>query len=287
MNFVILKLAYREFEPGALGLVRFLAMVPLMFLVAKVMGQQATIAPGDKGRLWLGGFLASGLYMVLFLEGTQRVTAAQGAIMLATAPLWISFFAILARQEQFRWSLVMGLVVAYAGVGMVILGGGRDLGGSPLGIALTLSSAMVWGLSVVFMNPLLQGAPAVGVFAKALPPAGWIMVPYGAYSVFHTDFGGISGTGWFALAYLVLVAGLASFVLYYVGVQAVGPAQAGMTQYIVPVVTAVGQFFVLGISMTPLQIMGIFVVLGGVALARHFAVKRLAGAQAQDDAGTG
>lgn len=288
MNFVVLKLAYAEFEPATLALLRFLCMLPLLFLVARLMRSEVKVPREQWGRFALGGFLSSGVYMVLFMEGTSRVSPAQGAIMLATAPIWIGLFAILTRQEHFRWPLVWGLLAAYAGVTLVVLGDGKELGGSWLGITMTLGSAVVWAVSVIIMNPLLTERPAVGVFAKALPAAGLVLVPYGIQSMVSMDYSTVTPTGWFALSYLVLVAGVAAFVVYYIGVQAVGPAQAGMMQYIVPVVTVIGQFVVFGMALTWLQALGVAIVLFGVMMANRARQKeQKAKALAQAEEGIG
>lgn len=269
MNFVVLQLAYRDFEPSALGLIRFLVMTPLMFLTAFAMKAIPKLKRNEWPRVLFAGFMSSGAYMVVFLEGTSRVTASQGAIMLATAPIWIGILALLTKQDKFRWPLVWGVLVAYVGVAMVVLGGDSKAGGSLVGILLCVSAAVVWATSIIALGPVLKEHNPVGVFALSMPIAAVVMVPFGAQSLAHTDFSRVTPTGWFALAYLVFVAGTACFVMYYTAVRAVGPTQAGMIQYIVPVVTAVAQFFVLGSALTVLQILGIAVVLVGVMLARR------------------
>lgn len=268
MNFVVLQLAYREFPPAVLGLIRFVVMVPLMFLAVKVLRQQAQVSRNETFRLWLAGFLSSGVYMILFLEGSSRVSPAQGSIMMSTVPIWVGVLAIISRQEQFRLGVFLGLVVAYVGVAMVVLFGKSDLKGSTLGIVLVLASAVVWAVSVIVLNPVLKDRPAMGVFALSFPFAGLALVPYGIVPVLRMDYSGVTAVGVFSLMYLILIAGITGFVLYYVAVKDVGPSQAAVIQYIVPVVATIGQFFVLHQSIHPLQGVGMAVVLGGVLLAK-------------------
>ena len=206
--------------------------------------------------------------MVLFVEGMARVGAAQGAILLATAPIWISLFAILAKQEVLRWQLGAGLLVAYAGVATVVSTGSKS-GDAPIaGIALVLASAVVWSISVVMMKPLLNGRPALGVFSATFPGGAIVLVPYGLKDLVTMDYSTVSWVGWASMAYLTLMAGVGAFAAYYIAVRDIGPARTGMAQYFIPVVAAFGAWILRGETILLLQWIGIAVVIGGVALAR-------------------
>lgn len=268
-NFVVLRVAYDNFTPGGMGIIRFLLMVPMMFLVAKLFKQSVKIPKEALWKVWLSGLLSSGIYMVVFLEGSSRVSPAQGAIIMATVPIWISFLAILMRQEKFKWGVLIALAIAYLGVNLVLTGGGNEMSGSMIGSLLVLLSAVIWAVSILVVNPLLSDLPAYGTYAVALPAAGLALIPYGIGPVTQIDFSQVSVWGWLAMAYLVFVSGIASFVMYFVAVKSVGPSQASMIQYLVPVVAATSQWLVLGQPLHGIQILGIAIVLSGVVLVKR------------------
>jgi len=205
--------------------------------------------------------------MVLFLEGMQRTSAAQGAITLSTAPIFIGIFSVLARQERFRLTLLIGSMIAFAGVAVVVVAGGGQVEGSLLGTGLVLASAIVWAYSVIVVRPLLAGMHAISAFTLTFPGAAIALIPYGAKAVAETKWGEISFVGWIALGYLVLVAGVLAFVAYYRGVADVGPNATSMTQFFIPPTAALGAWLLLGQPMTVGQAIGLAIVIGGVVYA--------------------
>lgn len=275
-NFVAIKYAFEEWPVPAATLFRYLIMWPMMAALAWATGQQVRLAREERGTFWFAGFLGSGVYMVLFLEGMSRVGAAQGAVCLATVPLWVGLFAVLKGQERFRWSLLVGTVVAYVGVATVVLAGSGPRHWTPLGIGLVLASALVWAGSVVLMTPLVAGRPALGVFSATFPGAAVVLVPYGAGSLMAMDFGALTWVGWVAMAYLVFLAGTGAFVAYYTGLRDVGPTGAALSQYFVPIVAAGAAWGLRGEAMNWAQGAGILVAVGGVALARGWGMPRSA-----------
>ncbi len=267
LNFVVIKVALEELSVNALMVLRYLGMAPFLYFYARIVRQTYTPSKGDWPKFLLAGFLGSGVYMILFLEGMARVGAAQGAVCLATAPLWVSVFAVILGQESARWTLFLGGALAYAGVSGVILLGSGPAYWTPLGLALTLLSAVVWAVSVVMMKPLLGGRPSVGVFLATYPGAALALLPYGFMDVVRLDYGSISWTTWGGLIYLILVAGVAAFTAYYYGVREVGPARTSMTAYFVPIAAAISAWLLLGDRFSGGQMISVLVVLGGVALA--------------------
>jgi drug/metabolite transporter (DMT)-like permease len=60
------------------------------------------------------------------------------------------------------------------------------------------------------------------------------------------------------------------FVLFYRGIHEVGPAEAASWMYFVPPLTALFQWIFTGTALAPIQFVGLFVVLIGIATVQHF-----------------
>lgn len=246
---------------------RYLLMVPFIWALAKATKQTFQVPKGQRWRFWGVGFLSTGLYMVLFLEGMERVGAAQGAVCLATAPLWVSLFATMIGEERARWQLYVGGLISYGGVAAVILFGSGAKHWTPEGVMLVLASAIVWATSVVLMKPLLKDRPAVGVYLGTYAGAALVVIPYGGMAALNFDYSRISWVGWSTLAYLTVIAGAGAFGAYYIAVREVGSAKASMAGYFVPILAAFTAWMFRGESLNLWQTLGIGVVLLGVSLA--------------------
>ncbi|MBX3115199.1 MAG: DMT family transporter [Fimbriimonadaceae bacterium] len=267
-NFIIIKYSLSEWPVQVLMVLRYIAMIPFMWGFAKLAKQTFQVPRELRWRFWWVGFLSTGLYMVLFLEGMQRVGAAQGAICLATAPLWVSLFATLNGEERARWQLYVGGLISYLGVAAVILFGTGAKHWTPEGVMLVLGSAIVWAVSVVLMKPILKDRPAMGVYLGTYAGAALILLPYGGMAVLNFDYSQISWVGWSGLAYLTIVAGAGAFCAYYIAVREVGSSSASRIGFFVPIVAAFTAWAFRGESLNVWQSIGIAVVLLGVWLAQ-------------------
>lgn len=269
LNFVAMKFVLAEWTPKTTMLLRYLAMVPLLYALCAVVRQTAKIPKGMVLRYLLAGFVHSGLYMVLFVEGMDHIGPAQGAVCLVTAPIWIVLLNTLFGHEKTSPGVYVAMVVAYFGVAAVILGGEQGVSWTAIGVTLILASAVLWAVGVVLMRPLLQGQPALGVLTASMPGAAFVLVPYAALDLANTDFSKVTPLGWGSMAYLIVLAGVVGFGAYFYAVEKLGPGRVAASQYFVPVVAAIGGWAIMGKALNAVQIAGIAVVLAAVALAQR------------------
>jgi drug/metabolite transporter (DMT)-like permease len=267
VNFSVFKEVLREMEPSVAALVRFVVMIAVITVSCWVLRIPLRYPSGQLWRFAFAGFLANGLYMAVFVEGMRTAGATQGAIVLATAPIWIALFAILGRQESFSWRLLTGGVVAFVGAVTTIVAGGGAVGGSMVGALLVLVSAVIWAWSVVLMRPLvIEGSP-YAVFALTLPWGAIALVPFGASATLRTDWSSVGPWGWWGLAYLVLFAGIGAFAAYYRALADVGPTKTGMTQFFIAPTAALFEWLVFGGPFVPMQAVGMAIVICGTLVA--------------------
>lgn len=268
-NFVSIKVLYAVgFSPASLGLGRYLLMAMALAGVCRLYREPLKPAERADWRpiLWLG-FLSMGLYMVLFLEGMQRTTPAEGAIVLATIPILTALMSAAFGMERLTLGAFLGASVAFAGVAMVALGGAAETHGSLLGNGLVLSSAFVWAFAATRMKPLLAKYSPVRLLTLSMPGAFPILLPYGLLPLLATPIGSMGAVGWLNIAQVVLGSGVIAFLGFYAGVRQVGPAGATLYQFLVPPLAAFFAFVLLGQTLAPMQWVGFAVVLAGVISA--------------------
>ncbi|MBS1714357.1 MAG: DMT family transporter [Armatimonadetes bacterium] len=267
LNFSVIKIAYRDVAPAAVGLTRYVLMAPLLVAWCLAAKQSLKYPPGLFWRLNIAGFVGSGAYMVLFLEGMKTAPAAIGAIALATAPIMATGLSVALKQERFTWRLVLGSLIGFFGVALCVLGGEQRPGGELTGALLVVGSAALWALSIVLYRPLLGKVEPLRTLTLSFPGALVALLPYGWAATAATDWTRVTGKGFGALAYLVVVAGVAAFAAYYRALKDVGPARTSLAQYFVPPTAAVFAVFVLHEKIDWHELVGLAVVICGVATA--------------------
>ena len=266
-NYVALKIAYREMAVPTMSLTRFLLTWAAMALVCLARRESLRYPKGDALRLLLLGFLGNGVYMVLFLEGMARTSAAEGAIIVNSAPVFTILAAALYGYERMHAATAVGAVVALAGVAMVALGGKASVDGDLVGGALILAAAVVWGWCAILTRPLVERYAPFRVLTLSMAGAAVVIVPYGFSATVAAPWGHYSTATYLATCHVGLLSGAVGFSLFYAGIRRVGPIGAILYQYAVPIAAAVFAWMLLGDKLGWIQLGGTLVVFAGVGLA--------------------
>jgi drug/metabolite transporter (DMT)-like permease len=274
-NFVALKVLYVEMPPSAASLLRWAVMFALLVGIARFRGERLRPEPGDFWKIQGVGFLALGFYIVLFMEGMRGTTPAEGAIVMATSPVFTYLLSCAVRQERFDGVALIGSLIAFTGVSIVILGGAADGHGSPVSNLIVLAGSAVWALSAVAMKPLLRRYAPTALLAMAMPGALPALLPYGIAASIALDYGAISPLAWGMFASVAVVSGVVGFICFYAGMREVGPSGASLYQYLIPPTAALFAWMVLGRALAPVQWAGFVVVLCGVATAGRARARQL------------
>lgn len=272
-NFVALKIVYFEVSPAAAALMRHVLMYFILVAVCRWWLSASFPEFRTANWLWGGwriglfGILSMGIYMVLFLEAVAKTSAAEGAILIATAPLFTTLFAVIAKQEMFSSRVLVGALVAFAGVAMVVFAGDELRFDHLLGNGLMLASAIGWALGAVVSRPLVRERPAILVLTQSMPAALVVLVPYALSATLATPWLSLSPPSYFALAHFTALAGALGFVGFFYGVQKIGAPGAMYYQFCVAPVATLFAWIFLGDSLGAWQIVGMGIVLFGVILA--------------------
>lgn len=266
-NFVAVKVLQPEMSVTALSLLRFSVMWALLAFYCLARGESLRYRREDALHVLAVGFASMGVYMILFLEGLARTGAAEGAIVLATSPIFTYLFSCWLKYEQFISGALIGTVLAFLGVGLVVMGGAVSGSGSIAGDLLVLSSAVTWSACTVLTRPLLGKYSPTQMLAMSMPGALPLLLPYALPAVLHTDYAHISLVGWTMFGQIAVVSGVIAFACFYAGLHQIGPGRATLYQYFVPPTAALFSWLILHKPLGPLQFAGLGVVLTGVFLA--------------------
>jgi drug/metabolite transporter (DMT)-like permease len=256
----------------------FWAAASRFLLASLILAAIALVVRGGmpRGRALLGaalyGVLGFGAAFAFAYWGLQRVSAGLGAVFLATVPLLTFAFALLHRQERFRWDGLIGGVFAVAGMAVIFREG---LGaGVPLGSLLSLFAAAVCfaetGIVVKAfprVHPVSMNAIGLGVGGVMLLVLAWL---YGD-SLAVPEL----AKTWVAQAYLVVLGSVVAFSLYVYVLRRWTASAVSYEGVLIPIVAILLASWVQDEEITWTFAVGSLLVLIGVYVG---ALRRLAGA---------
>ncbi|MFZ2501688.1 MAG: DMT family transporter, partial [Nocardioides sp.] len=264
--FVGIRHLGHDFSPGALSLGRLLVGTVCLGVVALV---RPWVRP--TGREWAAmagiGVLWFAIYNLALNAGERLVDAGTASMLLQVSPVLIAALATWFLGDHFTATLGAGLALAFAGV--VLIGfsqpGGRD--GSLLGAMLCVLCAVVYSVSVILQKPLMARLPAAQVTWIACAVGGLCCLPFAPQLLRQAQDAPWQSVAW--LTYLGAFPTAIAFTTYAYALRHMPASRLGVTTYIVPPITIVLGWLLLGEVPPLLAYAGGALALLGVSIARR------------------
>jgi drug/metabolite transporter (DMT)-like permease len=279
-SFLFIKVAVRELEPATLILGRLgLATVALAVIVAVRIGSRETWSQmrGYAGWLVVVGIVNVAIPFWLLSWGETRIDSGLASILQASVPIFNALLAFaFFHDERVTGRRLLGVAIGFVGVAVLV---GAQPHAKVLGALAVVGMALCYAagglltrrhLGEVRPHVIALGTSAVA--AIAVTPAGIAQAPS------HMP-------GWKTIASIVVlgvVCTAAAYLLFFTIVVRAGAGYAALVTYLVPpVALAYGTAF-LGESIGVAAIVGLVLILGGVALGtrRTTSLRRAAAAEA-------
>ncbi len=235
------KRAFDHYSPAAVVAWRIATgAVVLGAIAAARYGRAAWISRGDWPRVGACALLGVALNMLLFLEGLERSTAVNAALLLPLIPVFTLAIAILAGHERFDLRRALGITLACAGGGLVLAQRGPDLSRTYLlGNLLIVANELSYAGYLVAARPLLARHPPIvalaWVFALALLAIPVLLVRGAeAFPV------GASAASRGALLYIVVFATVLTYLLNAFALARVSSSTTAAFIFVQPLITIAG-----------------------------------------------
>lgn len=253
-GFVGIRAAGRAFSPGALALGR-LTLGSLLLGALVVARGWTRPSRRDLALLFLAGFTWFGAYAVVLNEAERQVDAGTASMLIMIAPIVVVGLAALFLNERFTKNLLIGGLVAFAGV--VVIGVTTSSGNATLtGVVLCLLAAVSSAIGLVAQKPVLGRLSALQVTWTCCAVGALVCLPYAPVLVRELRTAPTAATGW-----LVFLGVFPTSVAFTTWAYALARGTAGRVvaiAYLVPPVTILMSWLILGETPT------VFAVLGGV-----------------------
>lgn len=266
LNVSLVPLAY---EAGAnvhaVNLIRpaFFALCLLAFLLTT--GSRLLLPlPTLVASLGLGALL--GLEMYFLLAAIAHIPVGLTVLIMYTYPILVALLARLSGTEVLDRSSILIMLAVFAGLGLALRAPVGVL--NPTGIGFAVLTAVSFACLVFFSERTLRGHDNRAVML-------WMMIGATTFvgvivAAFAEPAFPAGRAGWFALVGATLFFVVATFLLF-TAIRMIGPLTTAAIDNTSPVWAILFAFLLVGEGMTPLQLIGVTVVLGGVIA---FQVKR-------------
>lgn len=278
-SFLFNELALVGVPPVSIVWGRVVLAALILTLALRLAGQGL---PGRRhwGALAVMGLLNNILPFTLFVLAQGAITGALASVLNATTPLFTVLVAHVAtRDERLTPLKAAGVGLGFAGV--VAMMAGEDLGGEVpamaacLGAALSYGFAGVWGrrFRAAGISPLQTAAGMLGASAMMMTPV-WLIADR-PWAMVSSETGPGAGPVGAVVALAVLSTALA-YLLFFRILARAGATAVSLVTFLIPLSAAGLGWAVLGERLGLPDVLGLALILGGLALIEGGRVRRAA-----------
>jgi drug/metabolite transporter (DMT)-like permease len=265
-SFMFIKVAGRELEPTTMmfGRTTLAALLLVAFLAARVGARDAATRLRRAGLApYALGVVTAALPFTLIAWGERHVDSGVAAIANASMPIFVALLALRYRHSERSSGLrLVGVVVGLAGV--AVLAGVNPRGGwwAVAGTLAVVLASIAYAVGSLWAQHLVERESALVITTASLIGAALALLPFGLAQL--PD----SIPGWKAIGSVVAlgVAGTAvGQLIYYRMIETDGSARTSLVTYLLPVTALFYGAGLLGEPITVEEILGLVLILAGVA----------------------
>lgn len=264
LSFPSIKSALVEFSPMTLACGRFLLAGTVLGLFYALKGPRTRFTRRDKGHLGLSVLTGITLYFLFENHGVKLIPASAASLIIAGIPILALLAERLVHGRKLGAVGSAAAVVSFVGAALLVGIPSEEGSQSLWGYLLMFGAALAWVLYLFTMKPLQEGYPNLAVTAWQMVLGALSFVPFALAEM--PEWRWPSAVGWGHLVFQGLVCSALSYLLYNYSLDQLGMRTASLAVNLIPVVTAVASYFLLGELLGVWQWLGGALVLGAVVL---------------------
>jgi len=259
---VAIRVALHGYAPGQLAFLRF-GMASLLLAAYGLVAGMRLPRRKDLGTIVLCGAIGIAVYNTVLNYGLQTVQAGAASFLIASMPIWISLLAVLFLGERVSpvgWS---GILLSFAGIGLIAHERGHGLHFSPRAVLIGVN-AIGYAVYMILQKRLLARLKPLEFTCYSFWAGSLLMLLFarGTSSAIHNA---PTTTTW-ALIYLGVFPAAIANVAWAYAMSKITASRIGSFLYLMPISTVIIAWFWLREVPTTLTWMGGGLALLGVAL---------------------
>lgn len=240
INYSIAKVLMPDFiSPSAIILTRSISSV-FFFGILWFISPKEKIEKRDLKQIILASFLGIASNQLLFMEGLNKSTPINAALMMTSSPVIVFLVSALIYKERITLVKILGIVLAASGAISLLLHSFSIAAHTILlGDIYIIMNASCWALFLVIIKPLVTKYRTTTIIPVLFLFGFMMVLPFGAHDFVHTQFAAFTTVAWLALAFVIV---FSTWVAYYLNIHVmkfVNPSIAGIYIYLQPVLATI------------------------------------------------
>ena len=222
---------------------------------------------GWRGRVFILGALNFAVFWSMLFVAAYRLPGGVAATLGAIQPLLVLFLARFALGSGITMLGIIAAISGLIGVAMLVLGPTSSL--DPIGIAAALFGAASMAAGTVMTRKWQPPVSPLTFTAWQLTAGGILMIPVAL--ILEPGFPVPTVTNLAGLVWLGLIGAALTYYLWFRGIARLGPTTVTSFGFLSPTSAVLLGWIILGEALSPLQMIGVIVVLASIWLGQRAA----------------
>lgn len=215
-------------------------------------------------RALLLGILNFSFFWIMLFISAHRLPGGVAATVGAIQPLFVLLMAGLALGTPVRPAAIAAAMAGMLGVALLVLAPGAAL--DMWGIAAGLAGAIAMAAGTVLTRKWQPPVSPLTFTAWQLTAGGLVLLPFEIW--LHPPLPELTPRSLAGLLYLGLIGAAGTYILWFRGIARLGPGVVAPLGLLSPVSAVLLGWMVLGQTLSPVQMLGMAVVIGSIAASQ-------------------
>lgn len=267
---IVAKAVLMDVDPVVLTFLRTIIAGGGLLALASVRSGGMKIDRGDWGRFALLGFLGVSLNQFLYLYGLRFTTAANGALLYASTPVFVLVMSHFLLKEKITSKKLAGISLAFVGITIVIFERGIDLSSAYAhGNLIILVGVIAWTLSMVLGKQLILKYSALRTTTAMMVFGAILFAPFGLLSSLTFPLENLASLHWAGVLYLAFGTSILGYMLWYHALGRIEASKVAVFANGQPVIAAILSLIFLDYTITTSFVTGSILTILGIAVTQR------------------
>jgi drug/metabolite transporter (DMT)-like permease len=279
MSFVWSTIVFEYYDPITTVFLRLVLSTAILWIIIRIWKKKEKIRKEHYGLFLLSSLMNPFLYFIGENFGLKLTSPVISSVIIATIPLFTPVAGVLLLHEKLNKMNIAGIFFSFAGVLVMLVKPDMTMAAAPLGVSfLALAIVVAVGYSVM-LKRLTEHYSAFTIIATQNFIGIWYFLPlflildFKKFIIVVPDQRLIT-----SLLLLAVFASTLAFVFYTITTKHLGISRANIFTNLIPVFTAIFSFFMIAERLDLAKVVGMGLVLSGVALSQYKRKMSIAGA---------
>jgi probable blue pigment (indigoidine) exporter len=246
-SYIVTTSLLPEQSPLLVALLRALPAGLILLLLVRQLPPLAWLP-----KLLILAALNFSLFWTLLFVSAYRLPGGVAATLGSVQPLLVVFFSAYMLRTPIRPAALMAAVLSIFGVALLVLTPAARL--DPWGVMAGFGGAASMAAGVVLSRKWQPPVPPLTFTAWQLTAGGLLLLPFAAPNL--GDIASLTGTNLIGLAYMSLIGGALTYILWFRGLARIEPAKVSLLGVLSPLTAVFLGWALLAEALTAAQIAG-------------------------------